>query len=209
MQRKEGSKTCQLSKSHQQAEQTVNACLSNYIAEQIVIEKTKNNGRVPWGFESKLLMEGQQTFSKISMQTVNNYVKKIEEQHLDKRVGSSILISNSTIAVSTITNEQPLCSINVHSADHNHSASSSSSSASSDSDDNSETSTASNDSTSRDDTTINFGGRPKGTTTSAGHNLKCRIEVATKETVDKLKQLREKMKKEGASKKRSFSKYYS
>ncbi len=105
----------------------------NYIAEQIVMEKTKNNGRVPWGFASKLLMEGQQTFPKMSMRTVNKYVKKIEEQQFDKRVGSSILISNSSVAVSTITDEQPLCSINVHSADDNHSASSTSSSASSDS----------------------------------------------------------------------------
>jgi hypothetical protein len=37
----------------------------NYIAEQIVIEKVKNNGRVPMGFASKLLLEGQ-TFPKMS-----------------------------------------------------------------------------------------------------------------------------------------------
>jgi len=39
----------------------------NYIAEQIVMEKKKNEGRVPWGFASKLLKEGQQMFPKISM----------------------------------------------------------------------------------------------------------------------------------------------
>jgi hypothetical protein len=170
----------------------------NYIAEQIVMEKKKNEGRVPWGIASKLLKEGQQTFPKMSMQMVNNYVKKIEEQQLDKRVGSSILVSNSTIAVSTITDDQPVPSINynLHSAADNHSASSSS--ASSNSDDSETSTTTSNVSTSDEDSTINIGGHPKGTTASASHDLKCRIEVVTKESVVKLKELREKMKKEGA-----------
>ncbi len=181
----------------------------NYIAEQIVMEKKKNKGRVPWGIASKLLKEGQQTFPKMSMRTVNNYVEKIEEQQLDKRVGSSILVSNSTIAVSTITDDQPAPSINynLHSAADNHSASSSS--ASSNSDDSETSTTTSNVSTSDEDSTINIDGHPKGTTASASHDLKCRIEVVTKESVVKLKELREKMKKRGSkSKKRSFSKYH-
>ncbi len=129
---------------------------------------------------------------------VRNYIKKLEEKQVDKTDGTSMLVSISTIAVFTITNDQPVHSINVHNADNNHSPCSSLSD-SSDSDDNSETSTTSLDSTSDDDLTYNnIGGHPKGTTASASHDLKCRIEVATKVSVDKLKQLREKMKKEKA-----------
>ncbi len=54
-----------------------------YIAEQIVAEKKKNNGRVPWGFTSKLLNVGRETFPKMSLRTVNNYVKKVRKEARD------------------------------------------------------------------------------------------------------------------------------
>jgi hypothetical protein len=37
-----------------------------YIAEQIISEKEKNIGRVPWGYASKLLKEGRETFPNMS-----------------------------------------------------------------------------------------------------------------------------------------------
>jgi hypothetical protein len=43
-----------------------------YMAEQIVAEKNKKNGRVLWGFASKLLKEGRETFPKMSLRTVNS-----------------------------------------------------------------------------------------------------------------------------------------
>jgi hypothetical protein len=46
------------------------------IAEKVVTEKMKNDGRVPWGFASKLLKQGRETFPKMSMRAVNNYIKK-------------------------------------------------------------------------------------------------------------------------------------
>jgi hypothetical protein len=48
------------------------------IAEKIVAEKKKNNGRVPWGFAANLLKQGRETFPKMSTRTINNYIKKIE-----------------------------------------------------------------------------------------------------------------------------------
>ncbi len=42
------------------------------MAEQIVAEKNKKNGRVLWGFASKLLKEGRETFPKMSLRTVNS-----------------------------------------------------------------------------------------------------------------------------------------
>jgi hypothetical protein len=48
------------------------------IAQKIVTEKANNDGRVPWGFASKLLKQGKETFPKMSMRTINNYVLKIE-----------------------------------------------------------------------------------------------------------------------------------
>jgi len=50
------------------------------IAEKIVREKKKKNGRVPWGFAANLLKQGRETFPKMSVRTINNYIKKIEEQ---------------------------------------------------------------------------------------------------------------------------------
>ena len=46
------------------------------IAEKIVAEKKKKNGRVPWGFAANLLKQGRDTFPKMSMRTINNYIKK-------------------------------------------------------------------------------------------------------------------------------------
>jgi hypothetical protein len=51
-------------------------CSTTVIAEKVVTEKMKNDGRVPWGFASKLLKQGRETFPKMSMRAVNNYIKK-------------------------------------------------------------------------------------------------------------------------------------
>jgi hypothetical protein len=51
-----------------------------YVAEQVAAAKARNNGRVPWGFASKLLKEGHQTFPKMSMRTINNYIIRLEKE---------------------------------------------------------------------------------------------------------------------------------
>ena len=135
-----------------------------YMAEQIVAEKKKNNGRVPWGFASKLLKEGRETFPKMSLRTVNNYVKKLEKEQLDKRLGTTLVLSNSTTIISSITNDGAS-----ESTDH---ASADSSDASSESEQS--TFTSSNSST-EDDSIKNLGGRPKGTTAAASHEIQKKL----------------------------------
>jgi hypothetical protein len=62
--------------------------------------------------------------------------------------------------------------------------------------DNSDTSATSATSTDHE-SSVNVGGRPKGTTSSATHDLKNKIEIATQEALEKLREIREKMKREG------------
>jgi hypothetical protein len=75
----------------------------NVIAEKIVAMKVKNNGRVPWGYASKLLKEGKETFPKISMRTINNYILRLEEGKMRSNIGHTILVSQSTATLSTLT----------------------------------------------------------------------------------------------------------
>jgi hypothetical protein len=48
------------------------------IAQKIVEKKAANNGWAPWGFASNLLKHGRQFHPKMSMRTINNYIKGLE-----------------------------------------------------------------------------------------------------------------------------------
>jgi hypothetical protein len=48
------------------------------IAEQIVNKNVRNNGRVPWGCAASLLKQGREIYPKMSMRTINNYIKRLE-----------------------------------------------------------------------------------------------------------------------------------
>jgi hypothetical protein len=56
-----------------------------YIAKQIVAAKAKNNGRVPWGYSSKLLKENHETFPKTFLRTINNYIIRLEKENIDRK----------------------------------------------------------------------------------------------------------------------------
>jgi hypothetical protein len=69
------------------------------IAEKVVAEKVKNNGRAPWGFKSKLLEEGRLTFPAMSRRTIHNYIERLEKE---KTIGYTILIDSSSNNISSI-----------------------------------------------------------------------------------------------------------
>jgi hypothetical protein len=48
------------------------------IAEQIVNKNVRNNGRVSWGCAASLLKQGREIYPKMSMRTINNYIKRLE-----------------------------------------------------------------------------------------------------------------------------------
>ena len=48
------------------------------IAQQIVNKKVSDNGRVPWGYAASLLKQGREIYPKMSMRTINNYIKRLE-----------------------------------------------------------------------------------------------------------------------------------
>jgi hypothetical protein len=63
------------------------------IAEVIGTEKVKQNGRVPWGYASKLLSEGRKTFPGMSRRTINNYVILLEKERKIGRTFSYVCVS--------------------------------------------------------------------------------------------------------------------
>jgi hypothetical protein len=134
------------------------------IAEKIVARKASSiNGRVPWGFASNLLKQGQELHPKMSMRTINNYIKNLENGSLS---GGTILVDKSCVTkMSSITNPPSLLYPP-------------SPPAASTADD-STTTTA----PSVDDHISILGGRPKGTTTANALDKETRIEKATKEAV--------------------------
>jgi len=157
-----------------------------YIAEQVVAEKEKNNGRVPWGYASRLLREGRETFPSMSMRTINNYILKVEKEKANRKVGKTILTVRSATTISALTDE-------VDAASHNSSHSSSSSSIHSTSDDTESESFDSSDDSIESSVSLKLGGRPKGTTAANAQDLKKRTEAATKEAVVMLAELQTKV----------------
>ncbi len=103
---------------------------------------------------------GRETFPKMSLRTVNNYVENLDKEQLDKRLGTCLLLSNSTTTISSITNGGASEATDHTSAD------------SSDVSSESEQSTfASSDNSTEAESIINLGGRPKGTAAAASHEI--------------------------------------
>jgi hypothetical protein len=174
-----------------------------YIAEKIVKEKGKNNGRVPWGYAAKLLKEGRETFPKMSMRTINNYIIKLEkEQENQIKIGSSIMFdSSNTNNVSNITEEVTSSDTSSNSGNKSISPSERSVSDSDHSDHSDNTSdesdTSDSETTTQTDPFIIKGGRPKGSTVARSLELQKNIEAATRESVEKLAELQKRMKQHG------------
>jgi hypothetical protein len=160
------------------------------IAEKIVAEKKKNNGRVPWGFAANLLKQGRETFPKMSMRTINNYIKKIEEESIAETNFKGIISvrSNSgNSGFSTLTDS-------LHLADSIGSVTNDQSSI------NGSTTGESNGSTSESNGPCRksvFGGRPKGSTVGFQLDVRQRIEAATKHATDALGQAKHDEKTKG------------
>jgi hypothetical protein len=141
------------------------------IAEKIVGEKKRNNGRAPWGLASQLLKQGKETFPNLSMRTINNYVIKIEEDVNNTVVKCTILLRSNASTLSTLTD--PL----TNNAPSNINTSSGNGASLN------ETLNVANE-----DASINngVGRRPKGTTAHLQLDLRHRIEAATRDATDEL-----------------------
>ncbi len=63
------------------------------VAQKIVEKRASNNGKAPWGFASSLPKQGSEIHPKMSMRTVNNYIKKLEK---GSEYGWIILVENSS-----------------------------------------------------------------------------------------------------------------
>jgi hypothetical protein len=124
-------------------------------------------------------------FPKMSLRTVKNYVKKLEKEQEDKRLGTLVL-SSSTTTISSITTDGAS-----ESTDH---ASADSSDASSESE---QSTFASSDSSTEEESIKNLGGHPKGTTAAASHEIQ-KNELATNTSMQMIKELKDKMRREGA-----------
>jgi hypothetical protein len=163
-----------------------------YIAKKIAAEKEKNGGRVPWGFAARLLKEGKETFPNMSMRTVNNYIKRIENPMTT--IGP-ILVNKSSgtniTAVSSLTEDDDLLSNKSNTQSDYEITSNSETTATSGSN-------GSTDSESEAEVeSIRLGGRPRGSTAAYSLELRKRIEAATRESVSLLSDLQREMKRQG------------
>ena len=157
------------------------------IAEKIVARKASSiNGRVPWGFASNLLKQGQELHPKMSMRTINNYIKNLENGSLS---GGTILVDKSCVTkMSSITNPPSLlCPPSPPAASTADDSTTTTAPSVDDHISSPAASTADDSSTttapSVDDHISILGGRPKGTTTANALDKETRIEKATKEAV--------------------------
>jgi hypothetical protein len=74
------------------------------IAEKVIAIKAKNNGKLPYGFITKLWKEGKETFPKMSRKTINNYILKLG----NKKPVTTLVVkqaSNSSSSMSKITKD--------------------------------------------------------------------------------------------------------
>jgi hypothetical protein len=139
------------------------------IAEKIVDKKAKSNGRVPWGYAKELLKEGRETFPKMSMRTINNYVIKEEKK---RNVISTILVDNSSNNMSSLTDPEFHVTTAAEATLANPDYSSDSSVESS-----------------NDTVAIKVGGRPKGTSIANTLDIKKRKAIATNEAIEELAEM--------------------
>jgi len=153
------------------------------IAQQIVNKKVSNNGRAPWGYAASLLKQGREIYPKMSMRTINNYIKRLES-------GGSI--SGKTILVDSSSSNQ-LSSLSISTSIP------SSASANEDKTTTTTTSNSSNESIESENENENIanprsqllGGRPKGTTSLAVLDERKRYEEATREAVKEFQKIKD------------------
>jgi len=158
-------------------------CSATVIAEKIVAGKKKNHGRVPWGFAANLLKQGRETFLKISMKTINNYIKKLEEESITETNFNGIISvrSNSgNSGFSTLTDSLQLAD-SIGSVTNDQSTI------------NGSTTSESNGPCRKSV----FGGRPKGSTVGFQLDVRQRIKAATKHATDALRQAKHDEKTKG------------
>jgi len=60
------------------------------IAQKVVNKKASNNGRAPWGCASDLLKQGREIHPKMSLWTINNYIKVLEKESIERNIGCTI-----------------------------------------------------------------------------------------------------------------------
>jgi hypothetical protein len=152
------------------------------IAEMIIDEKVKNDGRVPWGFAAKLLNEGRKTFPNLSRRTINNYVIKLQKE---RKIGRSVTVDSLSNDISSLTTPNGGAETSNHdnTEDSSHTDST-------DSDDSDSYSNFSND----ENVHQNIGGRPKGSTVASSLELKKRVDLAMEDAVNKLREAQAKSK---------------
>jgi len=162
------------------------------IAEKIVAEKERNNGRAPWGFASKLLEEGRHIFPTMSRRTINNYVERLEKE---KKVGRTILIDGSNNNMSSITDPNIYSGSNSAEKDAIDADSTSDSSESNDdadsnsgsNDDHTFDANSNSDSDAENEPPKVVGGRPKGSTIATSIDLKERTLAAMNDAAIELR----------------------
>ena len=147
------------------------------IAQKVVEKKVSNNGWAPWGYASELLKQGREIYPKMSMQTINNYIKVLEIESKEKKIGCTILFDNEPNDLSSITDGNLISTANC-TTETVISKTVYSNTASSNIDDDSDAST---DTSSKSDSSSPnmVGGRPKGSTIANSLDCKARIEAAT------------------------------
>ncbi len=53
--------------------------------QKVVEKKVSNNGRAPWGYASDLLKQGREIHPKMSMWTINKYIKVLEKESIERK----------------------------------------------------------------------------------------------------------------------------
>ncbi len=150
------------------------------IAQKVVNKKASNNGWAPWGYASELLKQGRDIYPKMSMWTIDNCIKVLENDAKEKKIGHTILFDNKPNDLSSITDYNFFCTANCN-TDNIISNTAYSNSASSNTDDDKASTNISSKSKSSASNMV--GGRPKGTTVANSLDCKARIEAATVDAV--------------------------
>ena len=167
------------------------------VAQKIFEKKASNNGRAPWGFASSLLKQGREIYPKMSMRTINNYIKKLEN---GSECGRIILVDNSSSnQLSSITNP-------IEDATTAESTSDSESIMESiaGNESNAESSDIDDDNIKK----TNLGGRPKGSTASYAMDERKRYKEATVEAVQEFKTMKAKVIKKKDGERCTYTNYF-
>ena len=169
------------------------------LAEMIVQEKIKNNGRVPWGYASKLLKEGRITFPNLSRRTINNYITRLEKE---RKIGRTVCVDNLSNDISSLTSpnggRETFNQTNTTADDDNIPEEGSHSDSNSDKSDSDSDYDTDNDASHITDENkrpnVVLGGRPKGSTIASTLDLKKRVDLAMEDAVRQLREAQAKSK---------------